>query len=149
MHSSLPFSAPAASSFPELSFSACDTIAVSKSCQLRCWQESAACYGKDVVKAEIISQRSRTTSLQTLCSINNIKLPSQIASGGFWEGLCVDEKSNAICMSLRHLNNSLCSLSFEGVLAYIIIVWKRNQTGFFYHLEVVLLPGGISSLCHN
>lgn len=83
LYSSLPFSASAVSSLSELSFSACDSIAVSKSYQLRYWQESAACYGKDIVKAEIFSQRSRTTSLQTLCSIKNIKLPSQMASGGF------------------------------------------------------------------
>ncbi|NXH63967.1 PHF11 protein, partial [Rhabdornis inornatus] len=36
--------------------------------------------GKDAVKAEIIFQGSHTTSLQTLCSINN-KLISQMASG--------------------------------------------------------------------
>lgn len=82
----LPFSAPAMSSLPELFFSACDTVAVSKSCQLRCWQESAVCYGKDRVEAEIISQRFHTTSPQTLCGINGIKLTSQMASGGFLEG---------------------------------------------------------------
>ncbi|NWT69940.1 PHF11 protein, partial [Prunella himalayana] len=42
--------------------------------------------GKDTVKAETIFQRSCTTSLQTLCSINNIKLTTQMASG---ECFCV------------------------------------------------------------
>ncbi|NXA77964.1 PHF11 protein, partial [Thryothorus ludovicianus] len=37
--------------------------------------------GKDTVKVEIILQRSHTTSLQKLCSINNSKLTSQMASG--------------------------------------------------------------------
>lgn len=51
-------------------------------------------------RKQMILQRSRVTSLKILCSVNSIKLMSQIASGGFLGGHFIGDNYNAICMSL-------------------------------------------------
>lgn len=51
-------------------------------------------------RKQMILQRSCTTSLKILCSINSIKLTSQIAFGGFLGGCFIDENHNAIYVSL-------------------------------------------------
>lgn len=42
LNPSLAFSAPAMASL-QLPFSACDAVAVTSNCQLRCWREAGAC----------------------------------------------------------------------------------------------------------